>query len=344
MITSLIIGKFFPPSSGHIDLINFAKSQSDLVVILVDKLINESIDNKTRANWLHQHYLWDDKIKIISLAEPMPQTPAENSSFWQHWTQTIQQYTKSFNISSIIGSEDYITILATYLNIKPVVFDKHRQYNNISSTKIRDNLLLFSNEIIPEARKDLIPTYCLMGPESVGKSTIAKKIAIKLKTPFVPEYAKQLIISNNGGFDKKDIIKTIKQQQLGEYIAKRHNPTKIILDTDILSTQIWHDTLWSQDKYNYINKYSKNNLFLRHYFLFYPDTKWIPDIHRNLFNISKNPVKQINTIRINMFYQMKTLLEDLNLNYTIITGDYTKKEHTILNTITNHRPKLTLQI
>src|SRR6185503_8746598 len=82
-----------------------------------------------------------------------------------------------------------------------------------------------------------IKLVCFYGPESTGKSFMAKKMAEKYKTEFVPEVARELITSNN--FNREDII-IIGRAQTERIFQRARKATKILFcDTDLITTQIY---------------------------------------------------------------------------------------------------------
>ena len=61
-------------------------------------------------------------------------------------------------------------------------------------------------DFIPNRLKPFaVLKFCFYGPESTGKSTMAKKMASLYQTEFVPEVAREFISSNN--FSVNDIVK-----------------------------------------------------------------------------------------------------------------------------------------
>ena len=50
----------------------------------------------------------------------------------------------------------------------------------------------------------MIKKICLYGPESTGKSTLTIHLAEKFETTFVPEVAREMLITND--FSVQDII------------------------------------------------------------------------------------------------------------------------------------------
>src|SRR6516165_2870543 len=78
---------------------------------------------------------------------------------------------------------------------------------------------------------------CFYGPESTGKSTMAKHFAELYDTEFVPEVAREIISSNDFSID--DIIR-IGHAQTERVKEKLKTADKFLFcDTDLITTQIY---------------------------------------------------------------------------------------------------------
>ena len=82
-----------------------------------------------------------------------------------------------------------------------------------------------------------IHLICFYGPESTGKSTMAKFMAAHYQTEYVPEVAREMISSNN--FTTEDIIQIGKAQNQ-RVREKLETANKVLFcDTDLITTQIY---------------------------------------------------------------------------------------------------------
>ncbi|HEY3405899.1 MAG TPA: ATP-binding protein [Ohtaekwangia sp.] len=147
---------------------------------------------------------------------------------------------------------------------------------------------------------------CLYGPESTGKSTIAKLLAEKYQTEFVPEVAREMLITND--FTVEDIIQ-IGHAHHNRIQEKLKTADKILFcDTDAITTQIYSqhylnvipDVLYElEERVNY-----------DYYFLMDIDVPWIADGLRDLGDR-----------REEMFAIFKHELDKRNIEYAIISGE-----------------------
>ena len=95
----------------------------------------------------------------------------------------------------------------------------------------------------------------LFGPESTGKTTLAKQLARYYNSVWVPEYAREYL-QNKWNNDRKtcepkDLIPIAKGQiQLENELAKK-TETILICDTDLLETKVYSEEYYSNFDANY---------------------------------------------------------------------------------------------
>jgi NadR type nicotinamide-nucleotide adenylyltransferase len=166
-----------------------------------------------------------------------------------------------------------------------------------------------------------IKLICFYGPESTGKSVMAKKMAEKYKTEFVPEVARELITSNH--FNREDII-MIGRAQTERIFQKARKANKILFcDTDLITTQIYSrqylkvvpPVLYELEK---MVEYDV-------YFLFNIDVPWVGDGLRDLGEEKK---------RAEMYGIFKNELERRNIPYVNVQGDWDERERIIAKELT----------
>jgi HTH-type transcriptional repressor of NAD biosynthesis genes len=152
---------------------------------------------------------------------------------------------------------------------------------------------------------------CFYGPESTGKSTMAKKIAAHFKTEWVPEVAREVVDSN--AFTIADIRK-IGLAQNQRIRNKIPDAAKfLICDTDILTTRIYseHYLGCAPEELDSLEK----EFTYDRYFLFDIDVPWVSDGMRDL-----------SAIRPEMMRKFRDALESRNIPYTLVTGTYEERE------------------
>ena len=110
----------------------------------------------------------------------------------------------------------------------------------------------------------------LTGPESSGKTTIAKLLAEKMNGIFIPEFARQYLQNKSHYF----------QNDLDEIARGQMKQWQIEEDLLIADTELTVIKIWSEFKYNNCSEFILNsyeNQAFDHYFLCEPDIPWEPD-------------------------------------------------------------------
>lgn len=166
-----------------------------------------------------------------------------------------------------------------------------------------------------------IKLVCLYGPESTGKSVMAKKLADRYQTQFVPEVARELITSND--FNREDIIMIGRAQVERTFAKARKSNTILFCDTDLITTQIYSryylgvvpPVLFELEK---MVEYDL-------YFLFDVDVPWVSDGLRDLGDEKK---------RTEMYAVFEGELDRRNILYVKVFGDWQERE-----SIINHAVK-----
>jgi HTH-type transcriptional regulator, transcriptional repressor of NAD biosynthesis genes len=165
-----------------------------------------------------------------------------------------------------------------------------------------------------------IHVVCFYGPESTGKSEMAKKMASLYKTEFVPEVARELITSND--FNREDII-MIGRAQTERIFQKARKANKFLFcDTDLITTQIYSrqylkvvpPVLYELEKMVAYDQY----------FLFDIDVPWVSDGLRDLGDSKK---------RKEMFEIFKDELARRNIPYIPVEGEWREREQIILKAL-----------
>ncbi|MBS1559800.1 MAG: ATP-binding protein [Bacteroidetes bacterium] len=135
--------------------------------------------------------------------------------------------------------------------------------------------------------KPKIKLICFYGPESTGKSTMAKHMAEIYRTEFVPEVSREMILSND--FSVNDII-SIGKAQTQRVIEKQKTANQILFcDTDLITTQIY-----SRQYLNVVPEILfelEKQICYDKYFLFDIDVPWVDDGLRDLGNKRKEMMK-----------------------------------------------------
>ena len=80
---------------------------------------------------------------------------------------------------------------------------------------------------------------CLTGPESSGKTSLAKILTERFRGVWLPEYARSYLTRPE--YDTQDLFKITREQRERELSFVNSEPTVGFLDTDLINIRIWWD-------------------------------------------------------------------------------------------------------
>ncbi|WP_121665853.1 AAA family ATPase [Mesonia aquimarina] len=154
----------------------------------------------------------------------------------------------------------------------------------------------------------------LFGPESTGKTTLAKKLAAYYNTHWVPEFARDYLQEKYDKTQevcaKEDLIPIAKGQiQTENELSKTANKV-LFCDTNVLQTyyygKVYYENFENKPLKNYIRKHRYDL-----YFLTYIDTPWEAD------DLRDKPHD-----REEMFQHFKNaLIQENKTNVVLLTGN-----------------------
>ena len=149
----------------------------------------------------------------------------------------------------------------------------------------------------------------IIGPESTGKSTLARYLARRYKGTYVPEYARTYVEQKGTTEVSYEELCEIAKHQIEELAAISSQPSENVyfFDTELIVTKVWFDYAfgrvpeWLNEA---IERYPMDT-----YLLTYPDLPWVPDPARS---------NGSDAIRKELYERYKAEIEALNIPYYII--------------------------
>ncbi len=271
MIRGLVIGKFMPVHYGHVALIEFAAQQCDEVIVSISHAKEDVIDPQVRLDWLQELFQDQPNVRLFIIDDNFDDHQLPLPDRTKVWAEFIQRTYPAINY--VFSSEEYGEPFAINLNAKHISFDPDRKQFPVSATQIRKAPFRFWNFIPDVVKPFFVKKICFYGAESTGKSVMAKRMAEKYDTVFVPEVAREMISSNT--FNREDIIAIGREQTARVYKHLKKANKILFCDTDVITTQIYsrHYLKVVPPVLYEFERLIKYDL----YFFFEIDTAWVSD-------------------------------------------------------------------
>ncbi len=234
--SGLVLGKFLPPHLGHQFLLDFAAAYVQDLTVLVGSLAREPIPGALRAEWVAEMC---PRAHVIHVTDENPQEPHEHPEFWRIWTDTIRRQVPT-GPDIVFSSEAYGDELARRLGARHVLVDRARDLVPISGTALRARPLTHWRYLPPVVRPYFAKRIVIFGPESTGKTTLARDLARHYDTVWVSEYARGYLNHKGARFEPDDFPLFVAGQHAAEDALARQANRVLFCDTDALTTVIFH--------------------------------------------------------------------------------------------------------
>jgi len=163
----------------------------------------------------------------------------------------------------------------------------------------------------------------ITGPESTGKSYLAKALATHFDCNWVPEFAREYLTKRNGVYTQDDLIEILDGQMNSEKKEEVINNKFLFCDSDPLVILIW-----SKVKFNDVDEKIetawKNHNYDFH-LLLYPDLEWEYD-----------PLRENKDDRLALFSLYRSKLQSSKRPFVIIKGSEKERVNSAIKAIGNH--------
>lgn len=250
MKTGLVLGKFMPLHKGHELLLYFAAHFVETLYVVVDNINNAPIPGELRCQWIKQLL---PNATVLYLPSPNPQEPSLHKEFWSIWKNSLLKLLPQ-KPDYVFASEPYGYQLAHVLGATFIPFDMERSLCPVSGTEIRQAPFKYWEYLSVYTKEFYLKRFCIFGPESSGKSTLARQLAAHYQTVFVPEYARLFLEAKNED-GVREVPKEVKEDDLwiianGQLaLEKALAPVAnkmLFCDTDALTTTFWSQWLYGK--------------------------------------------------------------------------------------------------
>ena len=148
----------------------------------------------------------------------------------------------------------------------------------------------------------------IIGPESTGKSTLARYLAKRYQGLYVPEYAREFVEQKGTTEVTWDELCGIARHQIEQ--IRSYSEAVVFFDTELIVTKVWFDYAfgrvpeWLEEA---VKEYPMDV-----YLLTYPDTPWVPDQARS---------NGSDEIRMELFNRYEREIQATDVPYYIIKHD-----------------------
>lgn len=201
----LVIGKFYPPHTGHHYLIRTAALYCEQVTVVVMPASHETLDMSLRLTWLRAEFIDTLNVSIVGIMDDVP-IDYDSPEIWQQHVRLMQQaialadQSRSHRaVDAVFSSEPYGKQLAHYFSAVAICLDSARVLYPVSSTQIRHNPPAYWNFLSSLAQAWFCLRVVVVGAESTGKTTLSQALAhyfqtknpLWAKTRWVAEYGRE---------------------------------------------------------------------------------------------------------------------------------------------------------
>ena len=231
-----------PPHLGHQYLVDFARNYVRQITVVVGTLEREPIPGALRFAWMREIF---PDVNVVHLTDDLPQDPNEHGDFWALWQEALKRIHPE-PLDFVFASEAYGTKLAQVLGAQYVPVDHARELVPASGTAIRDDPMGHWRFIPPCVRPYFVRRVCLFGPESTGKSLLARRLAKNYGTVYASEYARPLLELQDNRCDFEDIERIARGHFASEEALARQANRILVSDTDMLTTVVWSEALFGK--------------------------------------------------------------------------------------------------
>lgn len=239
MTLGFVVGKFYPPHRGHKLLIDEARRQVDRLIVMLAAHPTQTIPGELRAAWLREIHP-DCEIHLV------PDELEDDSRQWADFT--LKHLGRAPDV--VFSSEDYGPVFAGLMGSRHVMVDRGRAAVPVSGTAIRAHPLRHFDYLEPCVRAHFVKRVVVIGAESTGKTTLARMLAERFATVWVPEFGREHWERKLAGrtitdpppfWSPDEFVDIATEQQAREEAAARQANRVLFADTNAFATGTWYE-------------------------------------------------------------------------------------------------------
>ncbi len=304
MPTGVVLGKFMPLHLGSLMVCSVASSLSEKLLVVVLSNTKDQISASVRTSWLKSE-LPQATVKILEIETARP-----SSNNLKKYLSKIKKLLPAGEIK-FFGSENYVFEIARIMKKKYIILDPARLAICLNSSDILKKPFKNWYNLPVSVRKSLQKRVTLIGPESVGKSTLAKTLATEFSSsPFVPEYGRPYEEYRSFGQYLPEEFETIAKVHAAHRSALSLIAGPVLIeDTDELITSVWAEMLLGKKIDKIEALIAKPDLYL----LLYPSVPF-----------TKEPIRYFSDRKQQMkfFHKIRQKVLQNSANYKTLYGSW----------------------
>lgn len=269
----VVLGDFSPLSNAHVHMIEFALNYVEELTIVVDEHAADTISAAARVGWLTELFP-GVAVKRVKSAVWHKSDGADYSSRLVTGLRKLLPKSNGFLFCLEVRGK----LLAETLGVSYIPVDPTLVGHTVAEAEVRKDPLKHWASLPRIVRPHFVRRVCVFGPESTGKSTLAKQLAERFGTVYVPEYAKTYIETTGKEIDDDDMLAIARGQCALEDAVARDANRVLFCDSDLVTSIIWSGRLVGR-----VPEWLRKEADRRHYDLYlltHYDVPWVDDVHR----------------------------------------------------------------
>lgn len=272
----VVLGDFCPVTNAHVHMIEFARNYVDELIIVVDEHAADAINAEQRVSWLTELFP-GVSIRRVKSAE---WHKSDASDYGNQLLAGLRRILPKASTAEkfVFCLEARGKLLAEKLGATYIPCDPSLIGHTTTEKEIRANPLKHWKALPRIVRPHYVRRVCVFGPESTGKSTLAKQLAAHFGTVYVPEYAQTYIATNGKDIDDDDMLAIARGQCALEDAVARESNGVLFCDSDLVTSILWSGRLIGT-----VPDWLRTEADKRHYDIYlltHYDVPWVDDAHR----------------------------------------------------------------
>lgn len=275
-----VLGKFYPMTKGHLNMIEHYSRiyEKGKVYVFVCYTEGETIPPDIRYSWVTRATKHLKNVEVKYILEQLGSSSdgrESDKSISEVWAKWI---TKKYpEITHFGGSEPYVKMMADSVGKETDLYNIDRNITPISATMIRQNINKNKDMLaIPDIFDEYVYKIAVVGLDSCGKSTLANWLSTQFDCEIVNEYGRDYCSIHTPANDGTDYFldSTFRGKRALEEIGYGHHKLVIasvrnafkkkkklvIVDTEHYVTRGFYQRYFNED-----SKYLKDLCNFQHY-------------------------------------------------------------------------------